>query len=169
MVHWALCLTGSGQSEGRASTYRDLHNLSCKTSHLSIDFVVDSYFFMEWKGRFTFSIDHLGVLVDAKTKGKRSVNYNRQICEEQCCLLKADNVVNLLTLPPPLPLLFAVAPATATSVHTIVVGGHGRMLLLRAQVPKATMLQVGCIRQIYSFCLKQKAEHFTIASCFYVV
>jgi hypothetical protein len=83
----------------------------------------------------------------------QAIKYHRQISEERCRLLKADDVVNLLILPPPSPLSFAVATATATFV-CIIAGGHGRMLLLkRALVQKAT-LRVGCIWQIYSFRLK---------------
>jgi hypothetical protein len=84
----------------------------------------------------------------------RAIKYHRQIREERCRLLKADDVVvNLLILPPPSPLSFAVATATATFV-CIIVGGHGRMLLLkRALVQKAT-LRVGGIWQIHSFRLK---------------
>jgi hypothetical protein len=82
----------------------------------------------------------------------RAIKYHRQISEERCCLLKADDVVNLLALPPPSPLSLAVATATATFV-CIIVGGHGRMLLLGALVQKATS-RVGGIWQIYSFRLK---------------
>jgi len=83
----------------------------------------------------------------------RAINYHRQISEERCCRLHPDDIVNLLTLPPPSPLSFAIATATATFVF-IIVGGHGRMLLLkRALVQKAT-LRVGGIWQIHSFRLK---------------
>ena len=43
--------------------------------------------------------------------------------------------MNLLPLPPSLPLLFASGPATATHVCTIA-GGDGGMLLLAALMPK---------------------------------
>ena len=71
-----------------------------------------------------------------KTKGiMRAIKYHRQMSKEQCRLLKADDVVNLLIPPHPSPLSFAVATATATATFVcIIVGGHGRMLLLGALV-----------------------------------
>ncbi len=71
------------------------------------------------------------------------------------------------TLPPPLPLMFAVAPATATVVYTIA-SEDGRMLVGSASA-NAKVMNGLHLENSPRFAIDKKSELLTIASYLYVV